>query len=117
MTELVRAKSAAARWFCQSSCVIHRETIIALAARHTHLQSILTLLRRGRRADVRRCRPRRSASQRGRLVDRVLKGAKPSDLPLQMSIKSYQVINLKTGRAVDITIAPSLFATSDGVIE
>jgi hypothetical protein len=34
-----------------------------------------------------------------------------------MSIKSYQVINLKTGRAVDITIAPSLFATSDGVIE
>jgi hypothetical protein len=45
------------------------------------------------------------------------KGTKPSGLPVQMPIKFYQVINLKTAKALDITIAPSLLATADGVIE
>ena len=50
-------------------------------------------------------------------VDRILKGSKPGDLPVQMLIKFYQVINLKTAKALDITIAPPLVATADGVIE
>ena len=50
-------------------------------------------------------------------VDRILKGAKPGDLPVQMPIKFYQVINLKAAKALDIIIAPSLVATADGVIE
>jgi putative tryptophan/tyrosine transport system substrate-binding protein len=50
-------------------------------------------------------------------VDRILNGAKPGDLPVQMPIKFYQVINLKTAKALHITIAPSLLATADGVLE
>jgi putative ABC transport system substrate-binding protein len=52
-----------------------------------------------------------------RYVDNILRGAKPSELPVQLPTKYLMVVNLKTAKTLGLTVPPTLLATADEVIE
>jgi hypothetical protein len=96
----------------------HRDLIIALAARHklpaVYLERLFAAAR-----DLVSYGPnfanryRRAASY----IDRIIKGEKPADLPVQAPTKYELVINLKTAKALGITVPATLLARADEVIE
>jgi len=97
---------------------LHRELITRLVARHK-LPAIYSLRRFAITGGLISYGPdiadnfRRSAGY----VDRILRGEKPADLPVQTPTKYELVINLKTAQALGLTIPPNLLARADEVIE
>jgi putative tryptophan/tyrosine transport system substrate-binding protein len=98
--------------------VAHRDLIIALAARHrmpaVYSQHIFVaaggLMSYG--IDfVDLCR------QAAPYVDRILRGDKPANLPVQAATKFETIVNLKTAKALGLTVPPGLLVAADEVIE
>jgi putative tryptophan/tyrosine transport system substrate-binding protein len=101
-----------------AGAAVHRKLLVDLAAKHRlptvfpgrHFVAIGGLMSYG--PDL-----HDQYRQAAGYVDRILKGEKPADLPVQASTKYTLAINLKTAKALGITVSPTLLSRADDVIE
>jgi ABC-type uncharacterized transport system substrate-binding protein len=101
-----------------TTTTIHRDLIIALAARH-RLPAVYPFRVFVEAGGLMSYGTEQVAMfrQAALYVDRILRGAKPADLPVQAPTKFETVVNLKTAKALGVTVPPGLLVAADEVIE
>ena len=95
---------------------IHEQVGLALKYRLPTLQNQSSTARAGALISYSASQAERGRDVAG-YVDKILKGAKPAELPVQQPAKFELVVNLKTAKILGITVPPSLLARADEVVE
>jgi putative ABC transport system substrate-binding protein len=115
---VVKDHAGAVTWITDGFLIQQRRQIAVLAARH-RLPSVGGLREYAEAGGLMSYGPNREENYRRAaiLVDKILRGAKPTDIPVEQPMKLELVLNNRTARALGITIPPDLLVLADRVIE
>ena len=118
ITDFARTANGGLIVIANPVALVHRKLIVTLAAQH-RLPTVYFLRVFVKDGGLISYGPDPVApyGQAARYVDRILKGEKPADLPVQAPTKNELVLNLKTAKALGLTVPPSILSRADEVIE
>jgi len=116
--DVLRAKAQAAVFMSDNTMFGHRKQVADLALAHK-LPTIHSFPPEARDGGLMSYGPSNDENYKraAALTDRILRGARPSDLPVEQPTRFELVVNLKTAKALGLTLPPTLLARADEVIE